>query len=205
MNLARVEYYFSDLLSAMETRGYIRLHSEAAAYEGSGGVSIPRELKLPDNLFIIGTINVDETTNPVSDKVLDRASVIEMSDVDVPGFLGSLEARYPELGAARAASEATLTKIHGLMQQYGLGFGYRLIEEFVRYHAFDAEHMNTPPHEVTDQLLVQKVLVKLRGGERQRTLLTGLEKACEGLPRAQAFVGKLVSDLNDFGSFQAMR
>ena len=75
----------------------------------------------------------------------------------------------------------------------------------MRYHAFDAAHLESAPADVTDQLLVQKVLVKLRGAERQRTLLTGLDKACDGLPRAQAFVRRLLIDLDDFGSFQAMR
>ena len=58
---------------------------------------------------------------------------------------------------------------------------------------------------MTDQLLVQKILVKLRGAEKQRPLLTGLEKACAGLPRAQGYIRKLLGDLDDFGSFQAMR
>ena len=205
MNLARVEYYLSDVLSCMETGGHLHLHSNSVPLEGTTGASIRAELPLPANLFIIGTINIDETTNPVSDKVLDRASVIDMSSVDVPGFLASLEARFPEIKDARAASEAKLTEIHGLMQQNGLGFGYRLIEEFVRYHAFDSEHLKSPSSDVTDQLLVQKVLVKLRGAERQRTLLAGLDKVCEGLPLAQAFVRKLLADLDDFGSFQAMR
>jgi len=205
MNLARVEYYLSDVLSCMETEGRLQLHSSSVPLEGTTGTSIRAELPLPANLFIIGTINVDESTNPVSDKVLDRASVIDMSTVDVPGFLASLEGRHPELKDARGASEAKVTEVHGLMQQYGLGFGYRLIEEFVRYHAFNAIHLQSSATDVTDQLLVQKVLVKLRGAERQRTLLTGLDKACEGLPRAQAFVRKLLTDLDDYGSFQAMR
>lgn len=205
MNLARVEYYLSDVLSCMETEGRLQLHSNSVPLEGTTGASIRAELPLPTNLFIIGTINVDETTNPVSDKVLDRASVIDMSTVDVPGFLASIEARHPELKDARAASEAKLTEVHGLMQQYGLSFGYRLIEEFVRYHAFNAKYLGSTADEVTDQLLVQKVLVKLRGAERQRTLLTGLNKTCASLPRAQAFVQKLLADLDDFGSFQAMR
>ncbi|MFD4122124.1 McrB family protein [Alcaligenes faecalis] len=205
MNLARVEYYLSDVLSSIETRGALQLHSNSVPLEGTTGTSVRAEIPLPSNLFIIGTINVDETTNPVSDKVLDRASVIDMSVVDVPGFLASLEGRHPGLAAARAASESKLSEIHGLMQQHGLGFGYRLIEEFVRYHAFDAQHLLNETEEVTDQLLVQKVLVKLRGAERQRSLLNSLDKACEGLPRAQAFIRKLLDDLDDFGSFQAMR
>jgi MoxR-like ATPase len=205
MNLARVEYYLSDVLSCMETQGTLQLHSNGVPLEGTNGTAVRAELPLPPNLFIIGTINVDETTNPVSDKVLDRASVIEMSAVDVPGFLESLEARHPELKDARAAAEGRLAAVHLLMQQHGLGFGYRLVEEFVRYHAFDAQHLRNPSDEVTDQLLVQKVLVKLRGAEKQRGLLTGLDKLCAGLPKAQAYLRRLLTDLDDYGSFQAMR
>jgi len=205
MNLARVEYYLSDVLSCIETGSALQLHSNDVPLEGTTGTAIRGELPLPSNLFIIGTINVDETTNPVSDKVLDRASVIDMSTVDVPGFLTSLEIRHPEMKAACAMAEAKLTEIHGLMQQHGLGFGYRVIEEFVRYHAFDAQYMKSSPANVTDQLFVQKILVKLRGAEKQRTLLTGIEKVCDGLPRAQSYVRRLLGDLDEFGSFQAMR
>jgi hypothetical protein len=189
----------------MESGGSLHLHSSGVPLEGTTGASVRAEIPLPSNLFIIGTINIDETTNPVSDKVLDRASVIDMSFVDVPGFLESLTSRHPELQSARAVSEAKLTAIQSLMQEYGLGFGYRLIEEFIRYHAFDAQHLKNEPDNVTDQLLVQKVLVKLRGGERQRSLLDSLLKTCEGLPRAQGFVRKLQADLDEYGSFRAMR
>ena len=205
MNLARVEYYLSDVLSAIETGGALQLHSNGVPLEGTTGASVRAEMPLPSNLFIIGTINVDESTNPVSDKVLDRASVIDMSSVDLPGFMTLLSARYPELQNAKDASEPKLTEIHGLMEQHGLGFGYRVIEEFVRYHAFDAQHIKNTADSVTDQLLVQKVLVKLRGAERQRPLLNALDKACEGLPHAQAYVRRLLGDLDEFGSFQAMR
>lgn len=205
MNLARVEYYFSDVLSAMESGGSLQLHSHNVPLEGTTGVSVRSEVPLPPNLFIIGTINVDETTNPVSDKVLDRASVIDMSSVDVPGFLKSLANRYPDLEPARAVAEPRLIRVYDLMEKYGLAFGYRLIEEFVRYHAFDAKYLKNEADTVTDQLLVQKVLIKLRGSERQRSLLDGLLKACDGLPRAQAYVRRLLADLDEYGSFQAMR
>lgn len=205
LNLARVEYYLSDVLSCLETGTPLQLHSNGVPLEGTTGTSIRAELPLPENLFIVGTINIDESTNPVSDKVLDRASVIDMSAVDVPGFLASLEARIPALKAAVAAAGPKLTEIHGLMQAHNLGFGYRVIEECVRYHAFDAQHLKSAVSDVTDQLLVQKVLVKLRGAERQRTLLTGLDKACEGMLRSQTVLRRLLSDLDEFGSFQAMR
>ena len=53
--------------------------------------------------------------------------------------------------------------------------------------------------------MVQKVLVKLRGSERQRSMLTELRKALAGLPRSEAFLDRLLSDLDEFGSFQAAR
>jgi 5-methylcytosine-specific restriction protein B len=205
MNLARVEYYFSDVLSVIETGEPLQLHASSVPLEGSNGTSIRAELPLPRNLYITGTINVDETTNPVSDKVLDRAIVIDMSTVDLQGFLAKLEAREPALQEARAACETYLIGAHGQMTAHGLGFGYRVTEEVVRYHAFAAEHLKTPAVETTDDLMVQKVLVKLRGTLKQRLLLNGLQKALDGLPRSQAFIERLISDLNEFGSFQASR
>jgi 5-methylcytosine-specific restriction enzyme B len=91
------------------------------------------------------------------------------------------------------------------MAAHGLGFGYRVAEEAVRYHAFNAAHLGAGAAAVTDDLMVQKVLVKLRGGERQRPLLAGLGKSLDGLPRSQAFIAKLAGDLDEFGSFQASR
>jgi len=205
MNLARVEYYLSDVLSAIESGGALQLHSNGVPLEGTTGAAVRAEIPLPPNLYIVGTINIDETTNPVSDKVLDRASVIDMSTVDVAGFLASLVSRYPELEAAKDASEQKLTEVHTLLSQYGLGFGYRVVEEFVRYHAFDAAHIHSSAESVTDQLLVQKILVRLRGSERQRPLLTGLDKICADFPRTRVYIRKLLNDLDEFGSFQAMR
>lgn len=205
MNLARVEYYLSDVLSCMETRKELKLHDSGVPLEGTTGTSVPAELPLPPNLFITGTINIDETTNPVSDKVLDRAHVIDMSAVDLTGFLTGLEAREPDLKDARAACEGHLLAAHGVMTLHGIGFGYRVAEEVVRYHAFAAEHLKADPGATTDDLMVQKILVKLRGAERQRPLLAGLTRALAGLPRSLAFLKRLNDDLDEFGSFQASR
>ncbi len=86
MNLSHVERYFADFLSAMEAReGLLRLHSEGDAEEGDSNLprfdgdtrGVPSELVYPRNVFVIGTVNVDETTYMFSPKVLDRAHVIE--------------------------------------------------------------------------------------------------------------------------------
>jgi hypothetical protein len=205
MNLARVEYYLSDVLSAIETGEALHLHSNSVPLEGSTGTSIRAEIPLPHNLYITGTVNVDETTNAVSDKVLDRAVVIDMSKVDLPGFLAGLEARDKSLAQARKACEGHLVATHQLMTQHGLGFGYRVAEEVVRYHSFAAKHLGAAAEATTDDLMVQKVLVKLRGAEKQRPLLTGLATALAGMKQSQDFLARLTSDLDEFGSFQASR
>lgn len=205
MNLARVEYYLSDILSAIETQEELRLHFSGVPMEGSSGTSVPSALRLPQDLYIVGTINVDETTNPVSDKVLDRAVVIDMSAVDLSGFLDSLVAREPALAAARAACEDHLVAAFNLMAPHSLGFGYRVAEEVVRYHVFAEQHLGAAAAATTDKLMVQKILVKLRGAEKQRPLLTGLAKALTGLPHTQDSIARLISELDEFGSFRASR
>jgi hypothetical protein len=116
MNLSHVERYFADFLSAMEARdGVIRLHSEGPAddpdfrlprFEGDA-TGVPRQLRYPKNLFVIGTVNVDETTYMFSPKVLDRAHVIEF-EVD-PAALGKFLENPTPLESALRATEAEAT------------------------------------------------------------------------------------------------
>ena len=206
MNIARVEYYFSEVLSCMETGEPLQLHSSSVPLEGSTGTAIPAELPLPRNLHVIGTINIDETTSGVSDKVLDRAIVIDMSDVDIGAFLDKLETDNEALKGASNASRYHLVAVQELLAEHGLGFGYRVAEEVVRYGAFAQAHVRTQSEDaIIDDLMVQKVLVKLRGAERQRGLLTGLLQRLGSLPRSTEFIDRLVRDLDEFGTFQAGR
>ncbi len=88
MNLARVEHYFSDFLSALESGEDISLHESAAIESGKAEADpqVPRKLKVPGNILFTGTVNVDETTYMFSPKVLDRAFTIEFDQVDLEGF-----------------------------------------------------------------------------------------------------------------------
>jgi 5-methylcytosine-specific restriction enzyme B len=81
MNLAHVERYFSDYLSAAESRERVLPN---LVVESSGGARFwrvrpgaPGLLPIPRNLWVVGTVNIDETTYMFSPKVLDRASVFE--------------------------------------------------------------------------------------------------------------------------------
>ena len=82
MNLSHVERYFADFLSALESRDAgLHLHREGKdrrmPRQPGGLPDVPETLRLPRNVFVIGTVNVDETTYMFSPKVLDRANVIE--------------------------------------------------------------------------------------------------------------------------------
>lgn len=90
MNLAHVEHYLADILSAIESGEPLKLHGDR---NNSGAPAIrdgvPGELRLPLNLFIIGIVNDGETTCLLSPNTLDRANVLEMrvSDRGLQRFL----------------------------------------------------------------------------------------------------------------------
>lgn len=93
MNLAKVEHYFSDFLSIMESRTGDLPEGEALYLHASGMVpaqdgldDVPATLEIPPNVFFTGTVNVDESTYMFSPKVLDRSNVIEFNEVDLAGY-----------------------------------------------------------------------------------------------------------------------
>lgn len=80
MNLSHVERYFADFLSAIESGQPIPLYSnDDENYE----------LDIPDNLLIVGTVNVDETTYMFSPKVLDRVNTIEFPTMAAKEYMNS--------------------------------------------------------------------------------------------------------------------
>lgn len=117
MNLAPVEQYFAEYLSVIESRkltddGIIVTDpiidfDDSSAYldlinqlfsEEEGSVYKKRDgkkLTLPENLIVIGTVNMDETTFSFSRKVLDRAMTIEMNEVDLSR---GLDSKYEPIG-----------------------------------------------------------------------------------------------------------
>jgi hypothetical protein len=164
MNLSHVERYFADILSAMESREPVALHENRAHRDGEGN-PIPEKVVIPPNLFVIGTVNVDETTYMFSPKVLDRAGVIEFAVTasDIEQFLESpttveisqLAGRgvaYAEDFVRQAGRTAVsldeigtgpkeeLRKLLGalfvLLADAGAEFGYRPLFEITRFVCF---------------------------------------------------------------------
>lgn len=85
MNLARVEHYFSDILSVMESRSWSKGKIKTAPL--FPGHKMFRDIYLPSNLLIIGTINMDETTHGFSQKLLDRTNTIELNKIQLDSLI----------------------------------------------------------------------------------------------------------------------
>lgn len=90
MNLAHVEYYFADLLSVLESgrdeQGWTREALQLSFDPKAEGSPERDRIYLPPNLYIIGTVNMDETTFAFSPKVLDRAFTLEFSTVNFGSY-----------------------------------------------------------------------------------------------------------------------
>ena len=206
MNLSHVERYFADFLSAIESGEEIPLYGEE------------KTLKLPDNLFIIGTVNVDETTYMFSPKVLDRANTIEfdtlhaweymVSDPDSNDFEGDIDYLQSPLVDSDISSlniqdlkeiftnisfnddnlwltlAVELTAFQESLQGSGFDFGFRVINEILRFMVVAWRYENSPDdwqnwERYFDAQIKQKILPKLHGSEKAiGNVLTNLFNMC---------------------------
>jgi 5-methylcytosine-specific restriction enzyme B len=195
MNLAQPEHYFADALSAMESGEALHLHSE-----NEHEVGAPSHMPWPDNLYVSGTVNVDETTRPFSPKVLDRANVIDMSDIDLDSFGATLIANDASLEPVLNKLLPRLKTLHNTLAPHGLHFGYRTVEEVSKYVKFaDATGSLANP---IDLQIEQKILTKIRGARQQQSMLSELLDSLAGCPVSQATVVRMQRDLENYDSFQ---
>lgn len=158
MNLSHPEHYFSDFISAMETQGVLREEPDDKG----------RRLDWPPgNLVIVGTVNVDETTQVLSPRLKSRAWVVEVrTDWD---WVEGAESGNRKLVAG------WLRKLDAALRPAGLGFGVRDLHHVSEYAG--------PPGDGFEgrlwEALGQKLLPKLRG---TREKLQGpLDSLCEVL------------------------
>jgi 5-methylcytosine-specific restriction protein B len=172
MNLARVEHYFADFLSALESGEELHLHDSTDVEEGLSGADereppVPRSLQIPPNVFFLGTVNVDESTYLFSPKVLDRAFTIELNAVDLGGLstgiqrggdlvLAGWNGRLdpptrpgrPDWQWLEEREDGALARevqaIHGLLAQHNRHFGYRVATELARFVRLAAQQAADP-------------------------------------------------------------
>ena len=203
MNLSRPEQYLAPILSAMETGDTLCLHREGEVFDG-----VPADIRYPSNLVIIGTVNMDETTHGISDKVLDRAFTIEFWEVDLE--------RYPRWGKRDLSNEhegqarVLLEDLMGGLRPARLHFGWRVVDDVLDYmESVMADGGAADPSAVLDDVVYAKVLPKLRGDDSKR-FRNSLDKCAEVLEKHSLDncirkVKELKEDLESTGSARFWR
>ncbi|PET22217.1 MrcB family domain-containing protein [Bacillus cereus] len=199
MNLARVEYYFSDFLSVIESRKWKdrKIVTSPVLPESITN----KHITIPSNVYIIGTVNMDETTHPLSKKVLDRANTIEFNTVslDYFNFLmdveekeaeivsnSSLETEYLHLKECFKENEDLvrnisnlLIKINKILESVGAQVGYRIRDEICFYMAYNEQGKLLSFDEALDYQIYQKILPRLAGSDgRTEEVLKQLYVLC---------------------------
>lgn len=207
MNLSHVERYFADFLSIMESNDTIKLYT-GKERSSLDNIQIPLEIGWPKNVFIIGTVNIDETTYMFSPKVLDRANVIEfrITEEEINGFLAS--PGIPDLNKLKGqgitmaesflsiAEKVDIEKNEALtnklvyffneLKKVGAEFGYRSATEIIQLVAkLKILENSITNDECLDIAIMQKLLPKLHGSRSKLVkILIALSGLCvEGITK----------------------
>ncbi|GAA0711514.1 hypothetical protein GCM10008904_23980 [Paraclostridium ghonii] len=191
MNLARVEYYLSDYLSVIESRQKIgqEITTDKLVED--------KDLHIPQNLYLIGTVNMDDTTFTFSRKVLDRANTIEFSDVDLENLFGEsdnedvealnisnyflktnylktidIEEEYREY--AKEVNKKII-EINEILKKSKKQFAYRVRDEMLFYMIENKKAELLNESLAFDYQIMQKILPAINGSERSiETILVDL-------------------------------
>jgi 5-methylcytosine-specific restriction endonuclease McrBC GTP-binding regulatory subunit McrB len=185
MNLARVEYYFSDFLSKLEDRRNLVERPYIDLEVGSLDLSTAeKRVYIPDEFLFIGTMNEDETTQVLSDKVLDRANVLtfgrpnqlellnqqKVQSVSSQGYLAWNDFRQwvKEPSDNSLLSQEVrkyLDEANDIMELLGRPFAHRVFQAFTKYvcNYPNADRDEVIRNQAIADQFGQKLLPKLRG------------------------------------------
>lgn len=175
MNIARVEYYFAEMLSILEMPNQDEWVVELvpSAWEGDPKRLHDGKLKIAPNLWYIGTINNDDSTFMVTDKVYDRAMPIDINDKGQPfepvdtdpwqinySYLNSL---FLQAYKDHPLSESAKNKIEQMddyvIEHFRIAFGNRIVMQINKFvPVFVA--CGGDETEAVDYFLARKVLRK---------------------------------------------
>jgi hypothetical protein len=192
MNLARTEYYFSEFLSKLEFRKFSKDPSKRSQAEivldtGPRSKDVqPFRLWVGGNVLFVGTMNEDESTQTLSDKVLDRANVLRFGKPPekdkrdekgekrregiqcyLPYSLWESWIREPGIESWRRSVDSLLSRLNDALNVLGRPFGYRVQDAVHTYVAnYPGMLHNGKLHKtaLADQIEL-KLLPKLRGVE----------------------------------------
>lgn len=244
MNLAPVEQYFAEYLSGIESRklnpdGTITTDpiieyentdaygslidqlfdtpEERKAYKTAEG---GKRLTIPQNFFVVGTVNMDETTFSFSRKVLDRAMTIEMNEVDLHGGLekgAGNDIGYIGnciIGDAAEGCDvyednrelcdqvlAYLEQVNAILEGTPFKIAYRTRNEFLMY-AVNRKKLDEKSQlwQSLDEMTSMKILSRIEGDEeRTKKVLDGLKALVE-----EQIVAQMPTDAGETPALQSI-
>ena len=202
MNLSHPEQYFAPVLSAMETGDHLRLHNEGKAFDG-----VPSTIPYPSNVAFIGTVNMDETTHGISDKVLDRAFTMEFWEINLENYPNWQKFGLNDQDLSRV--KGCLADLLSALETERMHFGWRTVEDVLSYMALAQKMPDIEFSHALDDVIYARVLPKLRGSESQRlheALLQVIKVLTEyDLKRCRAKLESLKQDLSDTGMMRFWR
>ncbi len=217
MNLARVEHYFSDFLSIIESRQFKKINGqkrvvtdrvltpqqmanmntaniddEISEWLPKLSKDFPKGLGVPENLYFVGTVNMDETTHPFSRKVLDRANTLEFNDIHLSKGLTlpandqtietldlqhlSFKSKYLTMfdllgsdgGTAKTVSEK-LEELNYILSKAGCQVGYRVRDEAAFYMKYVSDVNSSDLDETAgfERVVLQKIMPRIQGSSFQ--------------------------------------
>lgn len=181
MNLARVEYYFAKFLSGMEV-----LTSTGKAQVTMFGKDV---VDLTPNLFFVGTVNVDETTQGFADKIYDRAQVIEVTH---GREVVAARIQLPELQQLIIAIWDAVADV--------APFSLRIVDEINRY-VYEALRIGVPFDQAVDDQIIQKILPRIHGTDtRLGSMLQRLSAlTAYRFPRSYEKIQRLMYGFHTYG------
>lgn len=254
MNLARIEHYFPDFLSILETG---RREDGATVYDAfisAYNVSVysqldpafwtklgiegdtrlqscflERGIVMPANLTVVGTINTDETTHTLSQRVLDRTMAIEMQAMDMEYGLSSPAEtwQYPDTYEAAAALKTRkvssteaynnspktgariireLKRLQDIFKDSPFALSYRVREDVLQYCFYnEALAANGPMpgnwlNTCLDEVICMKILTRIAGDDADcGSIIEGLQAATMQYPACQQKLARLQHQLRKTG------
>lgn len=175
MNIARVEYYFAEMLSILEmpSRDEWVIELVPSSWDTDPKKLKNGKLQIPGNMWYIGTINNDDSTFAVTDKVYDRAMPIDINDkgqpftpkdVEAMNINGSyLEGLFAEAKQKHPLSEEMEQKISDMddyvIKHFRIAFGNRIVKQMRDFVSTYVECGGTEVDGV-DYYIARKILRK---------------------------------------------
>jgi len=228
MNLARVEYYFSEFLSRLEGRPEPGVMDEALLRPNRIEIDAPlgegKSLSVypGHNMLFVGTMNEDESTQALSDKVLDRGNAIrfkkpselvnkaqERKVMPLTEFLKFdtwREWHRPNLsGSKKSVLDENLRELNEQLEALGRPFGHRIYQAIYAYASNhpDVEEANSEDRSLSE-MLTMRILPKLRGievGTSEQRAVNEIAGLVRNKLDDEALAEEIMASVGDDGMF----